>query len=127
MEMLPCVDCTDFGWDIYPEGIRSVLKWIFSKYRIPIYILENGIADANDEKRARFTKDHLKNLGDAINIDSIPVKGYYHWSLMDNFEWAQGYSMRFGLYAVDYGTKARERRKSADVFESVCRTGELDY
>jgi beta-galactosidase len=127
MEMLPCVDCTDFGWDIYPEGIRSVSKWIFEKYRLPIYILENGIADAKDEKRAGFIRDHLKALGDAINVDGTPIKGYFHWSLMDNFEWADGYSMRFGLYAVDFGTKARVKRKSADVFEGVCKTGELDY
>ena len=126
MEMLPCVDCTDFGWDIYPEGIRSVSNWIFSKYRLPIYILENGIADAKDEKRARFTKDHLRALWDAINTDGIPIKGYFHWSLIDNFEWAQGYSMRFGLYSVDYNTKIREKRKSADVFEKVCKSGELD-
>jgi beta-galactosidase len=127
MEMLPCVDCTDFGWDIYPEGIRSVSNWIFNKYRVPLYILENGIADAKDEKRARFTKAHLKSLADAINIDGIPIKGYFHWSLMDNFEWAQGYSMRFGLYAVDYETKKREKRESAEAFEKVCKTGELDY
>jgi beta-galactosidase len=126
MEMLPCVDCTDFGWDIYPEGIRSVSKWIFEKYRLPIYILENGIADAKDEKRARFIKEHLKALGDAISVDGIPIKGYFHWSLMDNFEWADGYSMRFGLYAVDFETKARVKRKSAEVFEGVCKTGELD-
>jgi beta-glucosidase/6-phospho-beta-glucosidase/beta-galactosidase len=127
MEMLPCVDCTDFGWDIYPEGIRSVSKWIFEKYRLPIYILENGIADAKDEKRGRFIRDHLKALGDAINVDGTPIKGYFHWSLMDNFEWADGYSMRFGLHAVDFETKAREKRKSAEVFEGVCKTSELEY
>jgi len=127
MEMLPCVDCTDFGWDIYPEGIRSVSNWMFNRYRVPIYILENGIADAKDEKRARFTRDHLKALADAINVDGLPIKGYFHWSLMDNFEWAQGYSMRFGLFSVDYGTKRREKRKSTEVFEKVCKTGELDY
>jgi len=127
MEMLPCVDCTDFGWDIYPEGIRAVSNWMFNRYRVPIYILENGIADAKDEKRARFTRDHLRALADAINVDGVPIRGYFHWSLMDNFEWANGYSMRFGLYSVDYETKRREKRKSAELFEKVCKTGELDY
>jgi len=127
IETLPCVDCTDFGWDIFPEGIRWASNWVFNKYRLPIYILENGIADAKDEKRARYIRDHLGALGEAISIDGIPIKGYYHWALFDNFEWSEGYSMRFGLYAVDYETKARVRRKSTDVFESVCRTGELEY
>ena len=125
MKVLPCVDCTDFGWDIYPQGIRSVSKWVFDKYRLPIYILENGLADAKDKKRARYIKAHLKELGEAINIDGVPIKGYYHWSLLDNFEWGEGYSKRFGLYAVDFRTKERRRRKSADVYEKVCRTGEL--
>jgi beta-glucosidase/6-phospho-beta-glucosidase/beta-galactosidase len=127
MEALPCTDCTDFHWDIYPEGIRSVSRWMYEKYRLPIYVLENGLADAKDEKRARYIRAHLKELSDAINIDGVPIKGYYHWSLLDNFEWGEGYSMRFGLYAVDFKTKARVRRKSADVYEKVCRTGALDY
>jgi beta-glucosidase/6-phospho-beta-glucosidase/beta-galactosidase len=126
IETLPCVDCTDFGWDIFPEGIRWASRWVFNKYRLPIYILENGIADAKDEKRARYIRDHLKALWDAINIDGVPVKGYYHWALLDNFEWSEGYSMRFGLYTVDYETKARVRRKSADVYASVCKTGEME-
>ena len=127
MEALPCTDCTDFHWDIYPEGIRSVSRWMYEKYRLPIYVLENGLADAKDEKRARYIRAHLKELSDAINIDGVPIKGYYHWSLLDNFEWGEGYSMRFGLYAVDFKTKARVRRRSADAFEKVCRTGVLDY
>jgi beta-galactosidase len=127
METLPCVDCTDFHWDIYPEGIRSVSRWMHEKYRLPIYILENGLADSKDEKRARYIRAHLKELADAINIDGVPIKGYYHWSLLGNFEWGEGYSMRFGLYAVDFETKAREKRKSAEVFEQVCKTGELEY
>jgi beta-galactosidase len=127
IETLPCIDCTDSGWDIFPEGIRWACRWIFEKYRLPIYILENGISDAKDEKRARYIRDHLKALGDAITIDEIPIRGYYHWALIDNFEWSAGYSKCFGLFAVDYRTKARTRRKSADVFEGVCRTGELEY
>jgi beta-glucosidase len=115
------------NWDIYPEGIRLESRWMFEKYRLPIYILENGIADVKDEKRARFIKDHLKQVADAINVDGVPIKGYYHWSLLDNFEWGEGYSKRFGLYAVDFKTKARQKRKSAEVFENVCKTGELDY
>ncbi len=121
MKILPCEDCTDFGWGIYSEGIRPVLKWIHERYHLPLYILENGIADSKDEKRGRYIADHLKSLQSAILVDRIPVKGYFHWSLIDNFEWAQGYSMRFGLYEVDYKTKERRKRKSAEIYERICR------
>ena len=127
MEFLPCQNCTDFDWEIYPAGIGEVASWIFQKYRVPIYILENGIADAADNKRAKFISDHVRELWKAINICGVPVKGYYHWSLIDNFEWARGYSMRFGLYEVNYQTKQRIRRKSADIFEKICKSGEIEY
>ncbi len=126
MKTLPCDDCTDFEWDIYPEGIRKVTKWIYERYRRPIYILENGIADSADKKRARYIADHLKSLSLAISSDGVPVKGYFHWSLMDNFEWAKGYSMRFGLYSVDYRTKERVKRESASTYERVCKGLPLD-
>lgn len=127
MEMLPCEDCTDFQWDIYPAGIRLVCRWIFEKYRLPLYILENGIADSTDSKRERYLKDHIRELWKSIELDGIPVKGYYHWSLIDNFEWAKGYGMRFGLYAVDYVTKQRTKRNSANAYEIICKTNEVDY
>jgi beta-galactosidase len=125
METLPCVDCSDFGWDIYPEGIRIATNWVYHKYRLPIYVLENGIADAKDEKRGRYIREHLRELLKAVVIDQVPVRGYYHWSLLDNFEWAQGYKMRFGLYAVDFKTKERRMRESAETFREICRTGEV--
>lgn len=126
METLPCVDCSDFGWDIFPEGIRMATNWVFRKYRLPIYVLENGIADAMDEKRGRYVREHLKELLNAIAIDGVPIRGYYHWSLLDNFEWARGYTKRFGLYTVDFKTKERRVRKSAEVFREICRTGEIE-
>ncbi len=127
MEFKPCQNCTDFDWDIYPSGIRKVSKWMFEKYRLPLYILENGIADSSDSKRPSFIHDHLLELWKSIELDGVPVRGYYHWSLIDNFEWARGYSMRFGLYEVDYSTKERRKRKSADVYSEICRTGEIEY
>ena len=126
MVTLPCVDCSDFGWDIFPEGIRIATNWVFEKYRLPIYVLENGIADAKDEKRGRYVREHLRELLKAMALDGIPVRGYYHWSLMDNFEWAQGYGKRFGLYSVDFETKERRMRKSAEIFQRICRTGEVE-
>ena len=121
LEFERCRDCSDFGWDIYPDGIREVSKWIYEKYRRPIYILENGIADSRDRKRGKYITSHLSSLSDAINVDNIPVKGYFHWSLIDNFEWAKGYSMRFGLYKVNYKTKVRTMRDSASIYARICR------
>ncbi len=122
----PCENCSDFMWDIYPEGIRIVSKSIFEKYHKPIYILENGIADANDTKRSKFLYDHVLQIGKLINEDKIPVKGYFHWSLIDNYEWAKGFSMRFGLFRVDYKTKERIPTKAVNVYKKICESGELD-
>ncbi len=126
MRVLPCENCTDFQWDIYPEGIRDVTKWIYERYRKPIYILENGIADSADKKRGKFIENHLRSLSRAISSDGTPIRGYFHWSLLDNFEWAQGYSMRFGLYSVDYKTKERVKRNSAEVYEKICKGLPID-
>ena len=125
-EMLPCEECSDFEWDIYPEGIRHVAKWIFEKYRLPVYILENGIADEKDARRGKFIMDHLLSLQRAIDLDGIPVRGYYHWSLIDNFEWAKGFSMRFGLYEVDYSSRKRKMRNSAEIFRKICKGEDVE-
>ncbi|MGC8618320.1 MAG: family 1 glycosylhydrolase [Thermoplasmata archaeon] len=126
MEIFPCENCSDFKWDIYPQGIRAVTKWIYDRYARPIYILENGVADSEDKLRARFIIDHIASLNTAMVRDGIPVKGYFHWSLIDNFEWANGFSMRFGLYSVNYNTKERVRRNSAIIYERICRGEEID-
>ncbi|EQD45362.1 beta-glucosidase, partial [mine drainage metagenome] len=123
MTVEPCINCSDFGWDIFPEGLRKTLSWLYGNYKLPLYILENGIADSADSNRSMFITDHLRELAVSINSDRIPVKGYFHWSLLDNFEWAKGFSMRFGLYAVDYVTRERRMRKSAEVYEEICRRG----
>lgn len=97
---------TDMGWEIYPEGLYRALKEIRSFTSRPIYITENGIADEKDDKRARYIEDHLLVLNKAIE-DGFNVRGYYYWSLLDNFEWAHGFDGKFGLYRVDYATKKR--------------------
>lgn len=102
---------TDNGWEIYPEGLYYLLKEI-SKYKEPIYITENGIADAADTRRADFIKDHVEQVRRAI-AEGVEVRGYFYWSLLDNFEWDNGYQARFGLVEVDYKTQARKIRPSA--------------
>jgi beta-glucosidase/6-phospho-beta-glucosidase/beta-galactosidase len=92
--------CTDFGWEIYPPGLREVLA-IAGSYGKPVYITENGIADATDEKRPAYLVQHLAVLEQAIADNVADVRGYFHWALMDNFEWSSGYFPMFGLYRVD--------------------------
>jgi beta-galactosidase len=95
-------------------------------YGKPIYVTENGIADAEDTLRRRFLVDHLEMLEKAINEEKIDLRGYFHWSLTDNYEWAKGFSMKFGLYAVDLKTKKRTPRKSAEIFQKIIETGKVE-
>jgi beta-glucosidase len=109
----------DLGWDIYPEGFYRVLHSVSERYpRKPIIVTENGIADATDSKRPDFIRDHLRYLAKAID-DGIPVEGYCHWSLMDNFEWTNGFTPRFGLYEMDYKNFARIPRPSALLYHEI--------
>jgi beta-glucosidase len=111
------------GWEIYPEGIYQVLK-NYAKFKKPLFIMENGLADEGDRKRAKFITDHLKFVHEALN-EGIDVRGYFHWSLMDNFEWAEGFSPKFGLYAVDRKTFRRSARPSAKVYGEICKNNEV--
>ncbi len=94
------------GWEIYPEGLYRSIKMIGHYTAKPIYITENGIADASDSKRSKYIEDHLLVVNKAI-ADGYNVRGYYYWSLLDNFEWAHGFDGKFGLYGVDPDTKRR--------------------
>ncbi len=116
---------TDVGWDIYPEGFGKVLDEA-AGYGLPIYITENGIADGKDVNRTRFVAEHLFELGKAI-ARGAKVRGYLHWSLVDNFEWASGFCPRFGLYRVDYADPNRKRSPTSAVslLADVAKTGKL--
>jgi len=114
---------SDLGWEIYPEGIYRVLKEL-KKYNKPIYITENGLADKDDAKREKFIKEHLTWIWRAIQ-EKIDVRGYFHWSLLDNFEWDKGFWPRFGLIEVDYQTMARKIRPSAKIYARICKENQL--
>lgn len=114
-------EITDMGWEVYPEGLYEVAK-AFSKYRLPLMITENGIAATDDEKRVEYIRTHLQALLKAI-MEGVPVKGYLHWSLLDNFEWDSGYSKKFGLVEVDLKTQARSIRPSANYYSGIIRSG----
>ncbi|MDP2668403.1 MAG: glycoside hydrolase family 1 protein [bacterium] len=115
---------SDFGWEIYPEGIYYVLKDL-KKYNKPIYITENGLADAKDIYRADFIKEHLRWTHKAIS-EGVDVRGYLHWSLLDNFEWHQGFWPRFGLVEMDYKTMERRIRQSATVYAKIAKENLLE-
>ena len=117
-------------WEIYPEGFHEIIKRVWEDYKpAKIIITENGIpvpdgvdldGRVRDERRIRYVRDHLKQVHRAIS-EGIPVKGYFHWSLMDNFEWALGYTMRFGLVYVDYATQQRIIKDSGRWFSQVIK------
>ncbi|MDD5633707.1 MAG: glycoside hydrolase family 1 protein [Candidatus Omnitrophica bacterium] len=113
---------TDMGWEIYPRGIYEVTKSFYKRYKLPIMITENGLATKDDAIRKSFIKDHLEHLLRAIN-ENCNVLGYLHWSLMDNFEWAEGYSKKFGLIKIDRQTQERTILDSARYYASVIATG----
>ncbi|MCA6214811.1 glycoside hydrolase family 1 protein [Thermococcus bergensis] len=110
--------CSDFGWEIYPEGLEKLLRELSERYRLPMIITENGIADRADKYRSYYLISHLAAVHNAMKAGA-DVRGYLHWSLTDNYEWAQGFRMRFGLLGVDFSTKRRYVRPSALVFREI--------
>lgn len=114
---------SDLGWELHPEGIYHLLLDL-KKFNKPVYITENGLADAADNKRAWFIKEILKFVHRAIS-EGTDVRGYLHWSLIDNFEWDKGFQARFGLLEVDYKTMKRTPRPAAKIYEEIIKKNSL--
>jgi beta-glucosidase len=108
---------TEMGWDINPEGFYQCLIEL-KRFRKPVYVLENGLADSEDIMRASYITGHVRALKRAID-SGLDVRGYMHWSLLDNFEWSFGFSRRFGLVEIDYNTQTRTVRNSAYVYKEI--------
>jgi beta-glucosidase len=108
---------TDMGYEIYPEGIYYLIKWL-KGYGKPIYITENGVAVQDDERRAMSIVLHLEQVHRAIK-EGADVQAYLYWSLIDNFEWDSGFDKKFGLVEVDYKTQERKPRPSAYVYKEI--------
>jgi beta-glucosidase len=113
-------ELSDLGWEIYPAGLGTLVRRWARRSGVPVYVTENGIADARDDKRGSFLVRHLAELEHLI-ADGVDVRGYYHWSLLDNFEWHDGYEPRFGLCAMDYATLERRPRESAKLYARIAR------
>jgi beta-glucosidase len=116
------------GWIANPEGMYKVLKQAWRKYRLPIYVIENGTptdTGIEDKQRIAYLKGNLKWVHQAIS-EGVDVRGYNHWSLMDNFEWLSGYRPRFGLIEVDYKTLERKPRQSFYEYAKICKSNVLE-
>jgi beta-glucosidase len=108
---------TDLGWEIHPTGMTEVLVEM-AKYGLPMYVTENGLDDRDDSRRAAFLYDHLGAILDAAE-KGADVRGYLHWSLVDNFEWLEAYGPRFGLFSVDYATLVRRPTKAVELYRAI--------
>ncbi len=123
-------ELTGIGWAVYPEGLTEMLEFVASRTGdMPLYVTENGAAypvdpddPSRDPERVEYLRRHLRAALVAIDHD-VPLKGYFVWSLLDNFEWGYGYDQRFGIVHVDFDTQERIVRDSARYWAEVARTG----
>ena len=132
----PGTPVTEMGWEIAPDAFRSVMIEANKRYSgdLPVYILENGAAFTDqvaeddrirDGQRVAYLRDYLGAVLDAI-AEGVPVRGYFVWSLLDNFEWTLGYSKRFGLVHVDYGTLERRAKDSFHFYAELAKGAALE-
>lgn len=122
---------TEMGWEVFPEGLKSTLLWVKRRYGdLPLYITENGAAFDDpqpvngripDDRRIAYYRSHLRAVLEAM-AEGADVRGYFAWSLLDNFEWSCGYSKRFGLIHVDPDTRDRTPKASAEYYRNVIRS-----
>jgi beta-glucosidase len=121
---------TTFEWPVVPEALQWAPRFIHERYEVPIYITENGLASmdwvardgkVHDANRIDFTARYLEQLHAAIEAGA-DVRGYFHWSMLDNFEWAEGYTKRFGLVHIDYPTGTRTPKDSSAWYADVIRS-----
>jgi len=116
---------SDLGWGLHPEGMYVLLKDLHKRYQKPIIVTESGIADGQDESRAWYIKELLRNVHRAMT-EGADVRGFMYWALLDNFEWDKGFWPQFGLVSVDRKTMKRTIRDSAHEYAKVIKDGGLD-
>ncbi|MEJ5257280.1 MAG: beta-galactosidase BgaS [Fervidobacterium sp.] len=116
---------SEFGWEVYPEGLYNLIKAIYERYKKIIIVTENGIADEKDKYRSHYLISHLYAVEKAMN-EGANVIGYLHWSIVDNYEWAKGYSKRFGLAYTDLEKKIYVPRPSMYIFREIAKTKSIE-
>ena len=123
---------TEMGWEVYPPALTDVLVWVKERYGdVPLYVTENGAAfydpptaqggEVDDPLRVAYFRDHLRAAHQAIRR-GVDLRGYFAWSLLDNFEWSAGFAKRFGIVHVDLETQQRTPKRSARFYADVIRT-----
>ena len=121
---MPGADFSMEGWgEIYPHGLYRLLKRL-QPYGKPVYVTECGVPDNDDSQRPRFLLTHLAALHRALR-EGVPIRGFYFWSLVDNFEWAEGFGARFGLIHLDLATGQRTVKRSGHLYGELCRAGAI--
>ncbi len=110
---------TDMGWEIHPRGLEKVLRYA-SKLNVPLIITENGIATRDSQKKINFMQRHIDVI-EKCKLDGMDIRGYFYWSLIDNYEWLQGLDARFGLYHVDFNTLRRMPTNAAAYYSYLIR------
>jgi beta-glucosidase len=120
----PDADLSDTGFIAnQPVGMFEALKW-GRRFNVPVIITENGVEDADDHLRPRYLAQHIHQVWRAVNFN-WQVRGFFHWTLVDNFEWERGWTQRFGLWELNCETQARRKRSSADLYAEICRQNGL--
>jgi beta-glucosidase len=109
----------DLGWEIYHQGLIELANKLSAEYCAPVFVTENGTCDNDDSFRPLFIYDQLKLICETDNA----ITRYYHWSFIDNFEWKEGESARFGIVHVDYETQKRTVKNSGKLYASIIRDG----
>jgi beta-glucosidase len=112
-------------YEFWPRALEVAIRHAAETAGTPIYVTENGLGHDDDSRRIEYVRDALEGVGRCL-ADGIDVRGYFYWSLLDNFEWARGYGPRFGLVSVDRDTFERTPKPSAAWLGAVARTNRLD-
>jgi len=107
----------------HPTGLFDALKW-GTQFDVPLIVTENGVEDSTDKLRPRYLAEHIHQIWRGLNYN-WPIKGYFYWSLVDNFEWERGWTQRFGLWELDVDSQTRSRRPSVDFYAEICQNNAL--
>jgi beta-glucosidase len=113
------------GYEFWPEALEQTIRYASSIAKVPVYVTENGIGTTDDAQRFAYVRRALRGVIECLR-DGIDVRGYFYWSLMDNFEWIFGYGPEFGLVAVDRDTQRRRPKPSAEWLGAIARANRID-
>ena len=120
----PGVELTQMGYEFWPEALEQTIRYAAAQAKVPVYVTENGIGTDDDTRRIEYIKRALAGV-QKCRADGVDVRGYVHWSLLDNFEWIFGYRPTFGLVAVNRDTQARTVKPSARFLGEIARRNSL--